>query len=121
MDPSPHPPEFPSRISRRLSVALGAIIATVLLVGGISLVLALRIYRINEAVDLENTHIQVTDQIHTTFHHIVFELQQMHAMGWADRKGDVQTLQAELMRHLETFRVLHQGEGDSPEERQELV
>lgn len=121
MDPSPHPPEFPSRISRRLSVALGAIIATVLLVGGISLVLALRIYRINEAVDLENTHIQVTDQIHTTFHHIVFELQQMHAMGWADRKGDVQTLQEALTRHLETFRVLHQGQEDSPEERQELV
>lgn len=117
----PLPPQFPSRISRRLSVALSAIIVTVLLVGGISLVLALRIFRINEAVDRENTHIQITDQIHTTFHHVVFELQQMHAMGWAERKRDVQTLQEALTRHLDTFLVLHQGGRESPEERQELT
>src|SRR5574341_1452117 len=67
MEPAPHSPEFPSRISRRLSVALGAIIATVLLVGGISLGLALRIFQINMEVDRENSHIQVTDQIHSTF------------------------------------------------------
>jgi len=121
MDRPPHPPQFPSRISRRLSVALSAIIVTVLLVGGISLVLALRIFRINEAVDRENTHIQITDQIHTTFHHVVFELQQMHAMGWAERKRYVQTLQEALTRHQDTFLVLHQGERDSPEERQELA
>ncbi len=121
MDRPPHPPEFPSRISRRLSVALGVIIATVLLVGGISLVLALRIFRINEEVNRENTHIQVTDQIHNTFHHIIFELQQMHALGWSERTGDVQRLQEELAQHLETFRALHQGEEDFPEERQELV
>ena len=121
MDRPPQPPQFPSRISRRLSVALSAIIVTVLLVGGVSLVLALRIFRINEAVDRENTHIQITDQIHTTFHHVVFELQQMHAMGWAERKRDVQTLQEALTRHLDTFLVLHQGERDSPEERQELA
>jgi nitrate/nitrite-specific signal transduction histidine kinase len=121
MDRPPHPPEFPSRISRRLSLALGAIIATVLLVGGISLVLALRIFQINMAVDRENAHIQVTDQIHNTFHHIIFELQQMHALGWSERKWDVQKLQEELTHHLETFRVLHQGQEDFPEERQELV
>jgi two-component system nitrate/nitrite sensor histidine kinase NarX len=121
MDRPPQPPKFPSRISRRLSVALSAIIVTVLLVGGVSLVLALRIFRINEEVDRENSHIQVTDQIHTTFHHIVFELQQMHAMGWAERQPEVQRLQGELARHLETFRVLHQGKGRSPEERHELA
>jgi len=121
MDPSPHPPEFPSRISRRLSVALGAIIATVLLVGGISLVLALRIFQINMQVDRENTHILVTDQIHTTFQRIVFELQQMHAMGWAERERDVRGLQEQLARHLVVFRELHHGEEDFPEERDEMT
>jgi nitrate/nitrite-specific signal transduction histidine kinase len=121
MDPSPHPPEFPSRISRRLSVALGAIIATVLLVGGISLVLALRIFQINMEVDRENSHIQVTDQIHTTFHRIVFELQQMHAMGWAERERDIRGLQEQLARHLVVFRELHHGEEDFPEERDEMT
>ncbi len=115
------PAQFPVRISRRLSLALTLIIATVLLVGGISITLAMRIFRINEAVDQQNAHIQITDQIHTTFHHIIFELQQMHALGWFDRKGDVQTLHQELTRHLETFRALHQAEEDFPEEQQELA
>jgi nitrate/nitrite-specific signal transduction histidine kinase len=113
--------KFPARISRRLSLALSAIIATVLLVGGISLTLAIRIYHNNQAVDQQNAHIQVTDQIHTTFHHIVFELQQIHALGWFERKGDVQALHQELARHLETFRELHRGEEDFPEEQQELT
>jgi len=121
MDPPYHPPEFPSRISRRLSVALGAIIATVLLVGGISLVLALRIFQVNMEVDRENSHIQVTDQIHTTFHRIVFELQQMHAMGWAERERDIRGLQEQLARHLVVFRELHHGEEDFPEERDEMT
>jgi nitrate/nitrite-specific signal transduction histidine kinase len=121
MESPPHPPEFPSRISRRLSVALGAIIATVLLVGGISLVLALRIFQINMEVDRENTHIQVTDQIHTTFHRIVFELQQMHAMGWTERERDIRGLEEQLARHLVVFRELHHGEEDFPEEREEMA
>ncbi len=97
------------------------IIATVLLVGGISLFLATRIFQVNKAVDQQNAHIRVTDQIHTTFQRIIFELLQMHAIGWFDRKGDVQTLQQELIRHLETFRALHQEEEKFPEEQQELA
>jgi len=116
----PPPSQFPSRISRRLSVALSAIIVTVLLVGGVSLVLALRIFRINEAVDRENTHIRVTDQVHTTFQRVIFELQQMHALGWSDRKSDVQRLQQDLTRHLEIFQHMHQAKEDFPEEQQEL-
>jgi nitrate/nitrite-specific signal transduction histidine kinase len=102
-------------------VALGAIIATVLLVGGISLVLALRIFQVNMDVDRENMHILVTDQIHTTFHRIVFELQQMNAMGWAEREQDIRKLQEQLARQLVVFRELHHGEEDFPEERDEMT
>ncbi len=98
-----------------------AIIAMVLLVGGISLVFAIRIFRINEAVDKENAHIQITDQIQTTFQRISFELHQMHAVGWFDRKEDVQRLYQDLTRHLETFRDLHREEENFPEEQQELA
>ncbi|MBI4573993.1 MAG: HAMP domain-containing protein [candidate division NC10 bacterium] len=121
MNRPPPPAHFPARISRRLSLALSVIIATVLLVGGISLVLAVRIFRINEAVDQQNAHIRITDQIHTTFHHIIFELHQMHALGWSDRKGDVQALGEELTRHLVTFRDLHRAEEGFPEEQRELA
>ncbi len=121
MDRPLPPTQFPARISRRLSLALTVIIVTVLLVGGISITLAMRIFRINESVDQQNAHIHITDQIHTTFHHIIFELQQMHALGWFDRKGDVQTLHQELTRHLDTFQALHQAEEDFPEEQQELA
>ncbi len=121
MDQPPQPVQFPGRISRRLSLALTAIIAMVLLVGGISLALAIRISRINEAVDRENSHIQITDQIQTTFQRISFELHQMHAAGWFDRKGDVEVLHQELTRHLETFLDLHRGQENFPEEQQELA
>jgi two-component system nitrate/nitrite sensor histidine kinase NarX len=121
MDRPPEPAEFPVRISRRLSLALTVIIATVLLVGGISLAIAVRISRINEAIDRENGHIQITDQIQTNFQRIVFELQQMHILGWFDRKDDVQTLHQDLARQLETFRDLHRGEEGFPEEQQELT
>ncbi len=121
MDSSSYSPQFPARISRRLSLALSVIIAAVLLVGGISLVLAVRIFRINEAVDRENSHIQITDQIHTTFQQVIFELQQMHALGWFDRKEDVRALHGDLGRHLETFRVLHQEREGFTEEEQELA
>ena len=121
MDQPPQPVQFPGRISRRLSLALTAIIAMVLLVGGISLALAVRIFRINEAVDRENSHIQITDQIQTTFQRISFELHQMHAAGWFDRKEDVQKLHQDLTRHLETFRDLHRGQENFPEEQQELA
>lgn len=121
MDQPLHPAQFPARISRRLSLALTAIIATVLLVGGISLALAVRIYQINQTVDRENLHILVTDQIQTTFQRISFELHQMHAIGWFERKADVQRLHEELTRHLETFQDLHRAEENFPEEQQELA
>ncbi|MBI2563938.1 MAG: GAF domain-containing protein [candidate division NC10 bacterium] len=121
MEQPPQPVQFPGRISRRLSLALTAIIAMVLLVGGISLALAIRISRINDAVDRENAHIQITDQIQTTFQRISFELHQMHAAGWFDRKEDVQRLHQDLTRHLETFRDLHRGQENFPEEQQELA
>ena len=121
MDRPPPVVQFPARISRRLSLALSVVIITVLLVGGISLALAMRISHINDAVDQENAHNQLSDQIHATFYHIVFELQQMHAMGWPDRGRDVQALHEELARHLETFAVMHQGQEDFPEKRQELA
>jgi signal transduction histidine kinase len=121
MEPPPRPPEFPSRIGRRLSVALAAIIVTVLLVGGISLVLALRIFQVNTEVDRENLHILVTEQIHTTFQRIVFELQQMNAMGWAERARDIGSLQEQLARHLAVFREIHHGTEDFPGERDEMA
>jgi nitrate/nitrite-specific signal transduction histidine kinase len=117
----PEPSTFPARISRRLSLALTAIIVMVLLVGGISLALAIRISRINEAIDRENSHIQITDQIQATFQRISFELHQIHAAGWVDRMRDVEALHQELTRHLETFRDLHRGEENFPEEQQELT
>ncbi|MBI4537521.1 MAG: HAMP domain-containing protein [candidate division NC10 bacterium] len=121
MKASPQLSHFPARINLRLSLALSVIVATVLLVGGISLVLAVRISRMNEAVDQQNAHIRVTDQIHTTFQRIIVELHQMHAIGWFDRKEDVQALGGELTHHLETFRALHHGEENFPEEQQEMA
>lgn len=110
---------FPVRISRRLSLALAGIILTVLLVGGVSLGLAIRIYRINHKANQEHAHVLVIDQIQSAFNGIIFDLQQMQAAGQFNRTADVQAMHVELAQHLESFRTFHQGDPNFPKEAQE--
>ena len=55
--------QFPSGIRRRLSLTFASFIAIVLVVGGISLGLAVRIHTTNNIVDRENTHIVIIGQV----------------------------------------------------------
>ena len=113
--------QFPGRISRRLSLTFAGVLAIALTVGGISLILSTRIHRINDAVDQENAHILITAQIQSAFGDIISELQRMEAIGRSDRVDGVQALHDTLRRHLESFRTLHQGDKDFPEEQESAL
>ena len=117
MDPPPTP--FSARISRTLSLALSAIIATNLVIGAISLVLAFQIYRINYSIDQENADILIVDQIHDAFDDIIFELHQMNATESFERMGTVLAMHRNLAERLDTFRSFHQERNnaiDGPDE-----
>ena len=63
---------FPGRIGRSLALAVGVAVAMVLLVGGTSLALAVRIFHNNEAVAQEYNHLLRLDGIHSVFDDLLF-------------------------------------------------
>ena len=65
---------FPARISRSLTIAFGIVLAAVMLVGGASLALALRIYLNNEASAQAVGQIRELDQVHSMFDDLIVEL-----------------------------------------------
>jgi signal transduction histidine kinase len=101
--------EYPYRIGRRLSLALALIIATVLLIGGVSISLTHWILQNQDAVAREYLHILGLDRIHNVFNDIILEFQQVQATGRFERMPGVQSMHADLVRRLEAFRDIHQG------------
>ena len=77
MNPLAIEESFPSRIERTLALAAGVVVVAVLLVGGTSLALAVRIYLNNDAVAQEYDHILRLGQAHSLFDDMFFELHQM--------------------------------------------
>jgi len=100
---------FPGRVSRTLALAVGVVVAVVLLVGGTSLALAARIFLNNQGVTEEYDHILQLDQVHSLFDDLILELHQMDSTGRLDRATDALLLQEEIVRQLAALRELHRG------------
>src|SRR5512143_3429011 len=76
--PSPER-DSPASLARTISLACAGIIASVLIVGGISLSLALQIHRINDAVDREYEHILSVDRYESSSQLVITALYSMEA------------------------------------------
>ncbi len=101
---------FPARISRSLALAMGVLVAVVLLVGGTSLALATRIFLNNDAVTDEYNHLLRLDQVHSVFDDLIFELHQMDRTGRLDRTTHALLMQEEIVRRLEGISGMHRSE-----------
>ncbi len=121
MNPLSSPVRFPSKISRRFTLALASFVAIVFVVGGISLTLAARIHRSNHIVDQENAHIQAIGYVYSTLNEIIVEFERMKAVGQLDRIEDVLALHDILGKQLGTFRTLHQRDGNIPDEQESAL
>jgi nitrate/nitrite-specific signal transduction histidine kinase len=115
----PTGPPFPGRLGRSLTLALGAVVLVVLVVGGTSLALAFRIHANNEAVMREHGHIRRADEIHLLFHDLVLELHQAEASTAAERTARARRLDEDLERHVVELARLHPGEQDEDEREKE--
>jgi nitrate/nitrite-specific signal transduction histidine kinase len=117
------PPDasFPARISRSLTLGLGAVMLVVVLVGGTSLALAVRIFRNNEAVVDEYLHLQRLEQIHSLFDALVFELHQAEQNSVFDRTGHALFMHEDLVRQIDAAAGLHRGEVDANGERHQAL
>jgi nitrate/nitrite-specific signal transduction histidine kinase len=108
---------FPARIGRSLALAMGLLVAVVLLVGGTSLALASRIYLNNEAVTQEYNHLLRLDQVHSVFDDLILELHQIDSTGRLDRTTDALLLQEEIVRQLEAIGETHRGQLGATEQQ----
>jgi len=96
----------PTRVSDGFTLALGVVILLVLLVGGASLALALRIYRSVDAISEEYGHILSLDEVHSVFDDLIFDLQQMGATASYDPTA-AEAMHSELVRRIEIVAALH--------------
>jgi HAMP domain-containing protein len=117
MDRPPEDASFPGRISHTFAVAVGVVVAAVLLVGGTSLVLAARIYLDNDAVMQEYDHILRLDEVHSVFDDLILALHQMDSTGRLDRTTDALLLQEEIVRQLAALGETHRGELGAAEQQ----
>ena len=107
------PGDFPSRIGRSLSAGFALIIAAVLLVGGISVFLAVKIYRNQDAVAHEYRHLVYLEKIDLLYDTVRYDIEQMQNAGRLDRLADVESSEAELKQSLALFRDAHLKENNS--------
>ncbi len=80
---SPPHPTFSGSISRRLGIAVAAFFLVILAIGGLTSFLAWSILSSTHEILRESHHIEITESIHATIHHLIHE---------ADRAGMGRTL-----------------------------
>jgi nitrate/nitrite-specific signal transduction histidine kinase len=113
---SPISSGFPIRLGRRFSYVLVIIIIVMLLAGGVSLYLGMRIYQINREYDQEYTHAQMNDEIYLALQRIIAEVQHIQATGEFERTDRVRALLATLTRSFKAFVDFHSHEAHSADE-----
>lgn len=115
-------PQFPARLSRRLSLVQTLILIALLIVGGLALFSAARIYGINEIINQEYEHALIIERVHLAFHEILASVHEIHLRGGAGTLERLREVEASLDRRVRAI-VARQGETKvaTGEEREEAL
>jgi len=113
VDPAGPHEQFSVRLGRRLSVALAAIVLVMLIAGGVSLFLGLRLHEINKQIDQNFSHALAAGEIYDTFHQIISEVQHIQATGMFDRFDRLPSLRRALAERTRSFADFHWKEKTS--------
>lgn len=111
---------FSGRISRKLSIAFGLVFLLVLLVGGISLLLARSIWETTKEINSDSYHIEAMGAIHASVQRLIFEVNQAMIMGMTKRHPNIQNLSKELGQQMSSYIDIHKGEEPFPEREREM-
>jgi two-component system nitrate/nitrite sensor histidine kinase NarX len=84
-----------------------------LIAGGVSLFLGLRIHDINKRIDQNFAHALVAGEIYDTFHQIISEVQHIQATGMFDRFDRLPTIRRTLAEKIRSFVAFHGKENAS--------
>ncbi len=101
-------PEFPARLSQRLSIGLALILLVILAAGGLSLYIAFEIFRANSLVRQEYLHALEVGQLHLKFHDIISVVEHYEATGEMEGLEGLSAVNQDLIRQMKAV-VAQQG------------
>ena len=101
-------PEFPARLSQRLSIGLALILLVILTAGGLSLYIAFEIFKANSLVRQEYLHALEVGQLHLKFHDIISVVEHYEATGEMEGLEGLSAVNQDLIRHMKAV-VAQQG------------
>jgi len=104
---------FPGRISAKLSLCFAVLLLLFLSLGAISLFLARSISGIASEVEEKSYHIVITEDIHSTVHHIIHDLDRAALTGSPELINSIKTLENRLTDTLEAFYQDHLSEKEA--------
>ncbi len=108
-------------LTRRLGFFLGVVVTLLLGVAAGSLLLARTISQRSEGIQAENSHIRLTDEIHSAVHHLILATHaSMLSPGRALSDTPAQ-MTADLRRLLAEYLTSHRRERNTAEEQHELT
>jgi len=96
-------PEFPGKIGRKVNLVMASGFALVLLVGGVTILLARSILGSTEAIREESEAIKAIDRIHFTAHHLVDATSYAVIRGTPYPGEDVQGISSNLGGQVEAY------------------
>lgn len=112
---------FPGRISRRLSLAIGLLFLLVLLVGGVSMLLAKSIFVSTQEIQEENDHIYGAESIHGAISHLIHQLNRILLTGQLDRQETIRALSQDLDRQVRRYLERHEREVEIFQEKEREI
>lgn len=118
----PSSPQFPARLSRRLSVVQAVILVAVLIAGGLALFSPARIYRINALIYQEYDHALLIENVLVTFHDILAAANQIEFTDGALGFQRLRELEEGLERQMQAV-TARQGDtrAATGEEREDAL
>ncbi len=117
--PSAHP-ALSGSISRRLGLTLAALFLLILATGGLSSFLAWSILSSTHEILKESHHIEVTEDIHATNHHLIYEVERAVIEQTLDRQSHMKDLFNQSAGTIAAFLDAHIKEGWFPERETEI-
>jgi signal transduction histidine kinase len=112
--------DFQGRIGRRLSVGLTLPLIVVLVVGGVSILLARSIYVSTEDIEVQAQHIETIDAVHAAVHHLVSAVQRSIISGVPLPEDEQQNLSGDLRALMARYAELEAMDTDHPDQEQEM-
>ncbi len=118
---SPPQTAFSGSISRRLGLAAAVFVLLFLAVGGLSSFLAWSILSSNHEILKESNHIEVTEGIHATIHHLIREVDRALIERTLDRQSHMKDLTSQAASTIALFLEEHIKEEEPFAEKEEEI